>query len=242
MKSPNSAEIPLVIEAGRQPASVRHGSLVCGVMIALGWTSLIGAQQDRPPANQVESGFRSLISGDGLAGWNGDAEWFYRDGDAIVAGSLDKKIPHNFFLRTDQEYTNFELRLEAKLLGEGDNAGIQFRTQPIPDSHEVSGYQADMGSAWDRPVWGSLYDESRRRKMLMEPEADAVRKVLKKEDWNEFVIRCEGNRIQIWLNGLQTIDYTEEDEKIPQTGIIAVQIHGGAPAEARYRNIRIREL
>ena len=44
------------------------------------------------------------------------------------------------------------------------------------------------------------------------------------------------------FNGLATVDYTEPDEKIGQTGIIGLQIHGGLPAEAWYKDIRIKEL
>jgi hypothetical protein len=69
-----------------------------------------------------------------------------------------------------------------------------------------------------------------------------IEKTLKKDDWNDYRIRCEGNRIQLWLNGVQTVDYTEVEPGIPQTGIIAVQIHSGKPTEASYKDIRIREL
>ena len=67
-------------------------------------------------------------------------------------------------------------------------------------------------------------------------------KVLKTEDWNEFIIRAEGPRIQIWLNGFQTIDYKEEGDNIAPTGVICLQIHGGFPAEAWYKELEIIEL
>ena len=67
-------------------------------------------------------------------------------------------------------------------------------------------------------------------------------KILKKEDWNEYVIRAEGPHIQLWINGTKTVDYKEEDAKIDRTGVIAVQIHGGPPSEASYKEIRIKEL
>lgn len=137
---------------------------------------------------------------------------------------------------SSQEYENFELRLEVKLVPASGNAGIQFRTKRIPNHHEVSGYQADMGAGW----WGKLYDESRRNKVLA-GNVDLGDK-LKKEDWNDYVIRAEGKHIQLWVNGVQTVDYTEQDDGIATKGIIAVQIHGGGPAQASYRNIRIREL
>ena len=65
---------------------------------------------------------------------------------------------------------------------------------------------------------------------------------MKHDEWNEYKIRCEGARIQLWLNGKQTVDYTEKDEKIDRTGIVALQIHGGAKAKAFYKDIRIEEL
>ena len=68
-----------------------------------------------------------------------------------------------------------------------------------------------------------------------------MKEVFRPNDWNELVIRCQGNRIQIWLNGQQTVDYAERED-VAKTGIIGLQIHGGKPAEASYKNIRIQEL
>ena len=108
----------------------------------------------------------------------------------------------------------------------------------MPDHYEVSGYQADMGQQY----WGCLYDESRRNKVLACPDPAKIAEVVRVGGWNDYVIRCEGKRIQLWLNGLQTVDYTEPDDAIPQSGVIGLQIHGGPPSEAWYRNIRIRPL
>jgi hypothetical protein len=157
---------------------------------------------------------------------------------------LEKEIPLNYFLCTRKEYSDFELRLEARLIGEEANAGIQFRSRRVPDETEVSGYQADMGgeSGQYDVVWGSLYDESRRSTMIAITNQDELLEVLRADDWNEYVIRCEGDHIQMWLNGYQTVDYTEEDDSIEATGIIGLQIHGGMPSEAWYRNITIIEL
>jgi hypothetical protein len=38
------------------------------------------------------------------------------------------------------------------------------------------------------------------------------------------------------------VDYTESDPDIPEKGIIAVQIHGGATAIASYRKLTIKEF
>ncbi len=181
-----------------------------------------------------------LFDGKTFHGWEGDTKKSFRIEDgAIVGGTMKEPIPRNEFLCTVRPYTNFVLRLKFKLIGEGANAGVQIRTQRIPNHHEVVGYQADMG---DPKWWGCLYDESRRNKVLAESDMEAVNKVLKRNDWNEYVIRCEGKRVRLAINGLQTIDYTETDPSIEQHGLIAVQIHSGPPSEAWYKDIEIEEL
>ncbi len=193
-------------------------------------------------AAEKEEGFTALFDGKTLAGWEGDEKTFRVAEGAIVAGSLEQKIPRNEFLCSKKEYGNFELRLQARLKGMGDNAGIQFRSARIPNHHEVKGYQCDMGAMPDRTIWGSLYDESRRNKFLAHGDDAAVKKVVKPGDWNDITIRCVGKKIQIWVNGVQSVDYEETEAGIAEKGIIGLQIHGGAPAESAYRQIRIKEL
>jgi hypothetical protein len=193
-------------------------------------------------AANAEEGLQPLFDGKTLAGWEGDEKVFRALDGAIVAGSQTEKIPHNEFLASKEEFGDFELRLTARLIGKGQNAGIQFRSQRVKDHFEMIGYQCDMGFAAEKPIWGALYDESRRRKFLVEPDAEKLKAVLKKDDWNDLVIRCEGPRIQVWVNGLQTVDYTEPDGEIPLRGRFGLQIHGGEPAEAAYKDIRIQRL
>lgn len=185
-----------------------------------------------------------LFDGKNLAGWEGDLNWFRIEDGSIVGGSLKKEIPHNMFLCTTEEYGNFELQLEAKLVGPGDNSGIQFRSRRVPGTTEVSGYQADMGGPIGDfgVVWGSIYDEARRNKMLVVANQEEIKKAYNTNDWNEMVLRCSGNHIQVWVNGYQSADYLEEDESIAKTGIIGIQIHYGAPAEVWLRNIKLTEL
>lgn len=181
-----------------------------------------------------------LFDGKTFKGWEGDTNKTFRIVDgAIVGGTFKEKVPRNEFLCTTRNYTNFVLKLKFKLLGEGSNAGVQFRTKRIPNHYEVSGYQADMG---DPSWWGCLYDESRRNKVLAQAPAEEVKKILKRDDWNEYEIRAEGKHIQLFLNGLKTVDYMENDPGIEDSGVIAVQIHAGPPSEAWYKDITIREL
>lgn len=182
-----------------------------------------------------------LFDGKTLAGWEGDTDktWAIEDG-AIVGGSLDATVPRNEFLCTKKTYGDFELKVKFKLVGDKAkaNAGVQFRTKRIPNHHEVSGYQADVGQNY----WGALYDESRRNKVLAQPDPKLLPDVVKYDDWNEYTIRAEGPRVRLWLNGKLTVDYTEADETIDRTGVIGLQIHGGAKAKAYYKDIRVEEL
>ena len=181
-----------------------------------------------------------LFDGRTLDGWEGDTNttWRVVEG-ALVGGSLKAPVPRNEFLCTARAYTNFVLKVKFKILGPGANAGIQVRSRRIPDHHEMIGYQADLG---DPEWWGCLYDESRRNKVLAKADKERVDKVLKRGDWNEYVIRCEGRRVQLWINGLQTVVYTETDQSIEQAGLIGLQIHGGPPSEAWYKDILLEYL
>ena len=169
----------------------------------------------------------------------GIVQCFRIEDGAIVGGSLRDKIAQNEFLCTTASYSDFELRLKVKLLGGSSaNAGVQFRTRRIPNNHEVIGYQADIGQDY----WGSLYDESRRKKTLKAPDHAVIYGLIRTGDWNDYVVRAEGPRIRLWLNGVQTMDYTEQDRSIEASGVIAVQIHAGPPSEAWYKDITLLDL
>ena len=193
------------------------------------------------PRAQTEAKPRpaSIFDGKSFTGWEGNLKVFRVQDGAIVGGSLNEKIARNEFLCTTQSYADFELRLKVKLLG-GDNAnaGIQFRTARIPNHHEVSGFQADMGTGW----WGALYDESRRKKVLQGPDQTKMKGTVRAGDWNDYVVRAEGNHITLALNGLQTVDYTETDPAIERSGVVCVQIHAGPPSEAWYKDITLANL
>jgi hypothetical protein len=184
----------------------------------------------------------NLFDGKTFAGWNGDTAtvWRIEDG-AIVAGHPEKAAPRTEFLATDRRFGDFELRLEYRVDCEADcNAGVQFRSVRIPAHHEVVGYQADIGPGFD----GGLYDESRRNRVLVTPDAATLAAAAAKSrgGWNEYLIRCTGPRIRLAINGVETVDYTEPDPSIAREGVIALQIHGKMRGTVRYRNIRITEF
>ena len=204
-------------------------------LLTLFTSSLIGADG----GNAV-----SIFDGKTFAGWDGDTNKTWRiEGGAFVGGTLEAKVPRNEFLRSRKSYTNFVLRAKFKLVGTPSggfiNGGIQVRSQPAKNPpNEMIGYQCDMGDGW----WGALYDETRRNKVLIKPDPKAVEQAIKKDDWNQYEIRCEGKRIRTSINGVPMIDYTEPDDSIPQFGLLGLQIHGGGPAVASYKEITVEEL
>lgn len=183
----------------------------------------------------------ALFDGKSFDGWEGETQKTWRvDNGEIVAGALDRTQEHNDFLATTKEFGNFEVRLKIKLIGtEGFvNSGVQFWSQRVPNHFEMSGYQADFGEDY----FGALYDETRRNRVLAAPSKETLEKAVKRSEWNDYRIRAEGKRIQLWLNGVPTVDYTETDKDIAQKGFIALQIHGGAKTEVRFKDIVIEEL
>jgi HEAT repeat protein len=181
----------------------------------------------------------SLFDGRSLDGWDGNANvWRVQNG--VIRGGFITGNPRNEFLATVRPYTNFILRLEYKLVGaEGFvNSGVQFRSVRVKNPpNEMSGYQADIGAGYS----GCLYDESRRNTFLVRANENQVKRLEHPGDWNRYEVQANGRHIQIRLNGEKTVDYSELDPGIPQSGRIGLQIHGGNKAEVSFRNITIQE-
>lgn len=185
----------------------------------------------------------SLFDGKTLTGWKTvdpahASLWSVKD-SVIRSGDGLKKIPENTYLRTLKEYGDFEFRCLFRLSGDPAtgmiNSGIQYRS--IIEGTKIIGYQADIGNGY----WGDLYDEHRREK-LVGGDLSILKRILKPDGWNSYIIRCKGNHHELYINGVKTCDYIEKDPKIPQKGVIAVQIHGGGVAQVEFRDLTISEL
>ncbi|MEP7367340.1 MAG: DUF1080 domain-containing protein, partial [Acidobacteriota bacterium] len=187
----------------------------------------------------AQRGFRPFWNGKDLSDFKIDTPDLWRVEDGMIVGR-SPGIKYNEFLRTKKTYGDFHLKAEFKMTdptGKG-NSGIQFRSKETdPPSHEVVGYQADLGQNY----WGCLYDESRRKKVLVQAPEAVIAKV-DKAAWNLYEVEATGPRIILRLNGAVTVDYTETEPGIEQSGFIALQLHGGPPLEMRWRKLAIREL
>src|SRR5262249_3503444 len=170
-----------------------------------------------------------------LSGWEGLMEyWSYKDGTLI--GAAPKGLKFNTFLCSQRKFKDFELQFQVRLTSANPNSGVQIRSDIMDKkTFAVRGPQCDMGQIY----WGSLYGEHFGGMMQQAPEK-LVAKVLKKDDFNDYYIRCVGKHVTIKLNGAVTVD--GDFPKMPDDGIIAFQLHAGGPMEARFRAIRFVDL
>jgi len=194
------------------------------------WARLLGGE----PALVETAGFRPLLNGKDLEGWEGDtALWSARDG--VLVGR-SPGLAYNDFLVNTVGSSSFVLKLTFRLDRGAGNSGVQFRSRRV-EGHEVAGYQADIGDGF----WGTLYDEARRNKALATPRPEAL-KSLRREGWNSYSVDAKNAHIRLYLNGSQTVDYRETDPAIAPAGHFAFQIHAGGPMVINYKDVLIQDL
>jgi len=184
-----------------------------------------------------------MFDGTTLTGWKTVRKanqniWSVKD-SVITGGDGVQKISENTYLHTIKTYEDFEFRCLFRLTGNHDlgliNSGIQYRS--LIEEDKIIGYQADIGKGY----WGDIYDEHRRAK-LIDGNLSTLRHILKEDGWNSYIIRCKGNKHELYINGVKTCEYVEEDQNIPSKGVIGIQLHSGGNAKIEFKNITISPL
>jgi hypothetical protein len=203
-------------------------------------------------------GFRLIFDGKSLDGWDGNPKlWSVKDG--AIVGETTKENPakgNTFLIWKGGTVSDFELRFQFRLTGK-NNSGVQYRSRDL-GNWVAGGYQYDINPGAEH--MGKLYEEKGKRgrmamggekvtwkekKELVGPtvDKDVLAKAEKREDWNEGAIVGKGNHILHRVNGVTVVDFTDEDEKNRLlTGIVALQIHAGAPMKIEFKTIRLKEL
>jgi hypothetical protein len=230
-------------------ARIRRMAAAVAVLLA----GAAGAFAAEPPA-----GFKSLFNGKDLTGWEGSPDfWSVKDG--VITGQTTAEKPtkgNTFLIWKGGTLGDFELHIKWKLLAH--NSGIQYRSKDY-GNFVVGGYQADMD--YGNSYTGILYEEKGRgilvkrgEKLLVQAdgkkdvqgktaEEKAILDALKKDDWNEYVITGKGSHVTQVLNGVTTVDLTDEQEdKRALTGILALQLHAGPPMVAQFKDVFLKEL
>jgi hypothetical protein len=200
-------------------------------------------QGDKPTESkpvEVELGFRSLFNGQDLTGWEGSGKdvqksWLVVDGTLRCTGKGGQ------WLRSKDQFGDFELRLEYRVTKEG-NSGIYIRV-PMNGNHHGQ----------DAGVEVQVLDDHSPKFQKLRPDqfagsmysvlAGSARVAKPTGEWNSMTIRCEGKKYQVIHNDTKIIDTdataTPELAKRNEKGYLGFQNHG---KEVWYRNIRIQTL
>ena len=177
-------------------------------------------------------GWKCLLNGHDLSGLVAQAAYWTMQPDGVLRGATPGGAEHHYAF-TEADYGNFEMHADVKLVGY--NSGICIRIAPT-NFDNVPGYQVDMGIGY----WGCLWDERGRGMVAKFDDAEAA-KILHANDWNHYYVRAEGHHIQIWLNGVPTVDVVDDKGRL--TGPIGFQLcHGDKGTDASFKNIVIRPL
>jgi hypothetical protein len=206
-------------------------------------TAPAGDVPSQSPPNQLTAqekaaGFRLLFDGHSLDGWkpNGKPGSFVVKDGAIV-GDRTGKGDLAYWLSTEREYADFELRLQYKL-GSGGNSGIFIRAPHTGRTSRV-GMEVqllDDGARKGKPGvgdTGAIYQVAASKAFVARPAGE----------WNDLRIRCEGPHIQVTLNGelindIQMTDFPALKTR-PRQGFIGLSAH---TQPVQFRSIRLREL
>lgn len=200
---------------------------------------------------------QSLFNGRDLQGWDGDRNvWSVQDRQ-IVGSTVDHQIGANTFLVWQGgEVADFRLVYKARLEGD-NNSGVQYRSQLTdPQTWRVIGYQADMHA---KPEYTAmLYSEGTGRSIIAERGekviigAETIRSALADQPspltpidltkWHEYTILAQGNRLIHQVDGNVTVDVTDNHEKRCERGIIALQVHAGAPMAVYFKDLELESL
>jgi hypothetical protein len=179
-----------------------------------------------------QDGWISLFDGKTLNGWRvseNPATFRVENGEIVVHGPR----AHLFYdgpVR-NHEFRDFELKADV-LTKPGANSGIFIRTTYQPTNFPSKGYEVQVNNSqsdWRRT--GSLY------------AVRDVREGLPDDQWFTIHTIVRGRRIQIMVNGKQTVDFTEADSVPTRLTGYTIALQGHDPgSEVHYKNIMIKPL
>jgi len=187
--------------------------------------------------------WKSLFDGETLDGWversRGGQKTKIRVEDQQIVGTITMNA-HGSFLCTEKDYEDFILELEFKI-EENLNSGIQIRSNTMPGSSRVHGYQVEIDPT-DRAWTAGIYDQSRRGWLHpVDDENTQAKEAFKHGEWNQLRIEVIGDIFKTWLNGVPAAHFQDDRTK---KGFIALQFHPIKKKEnsgktTRFRNIKI---
>ncbi|MDQ6675746.1 MAG: DUF1080 domain-containing protein [Acidobacteriota bacterium] len=177
----------------------------------------------------------SLFNDRDLSGWQavGKEKWTVEDG-VIHGQAITKEYG---YLQTSKLYKDFHLSLRFKCVGDG-NSGVFFHTAFKGDTADVSqGLQFEIDPTLAHHT-GGIYGDGRQWIVWPSPEFEFVIHV---NDWNDYLLKVEGNHYVARLNGVIVVDFTDPTPKSVD-GTIALQLHAGGKGDMLFKEIYVRDL
>ncbi|MER5461473.1 ThuA domain-containing protein [Streptomyces sp. NPDC002668] len=181
-----------------------------------------------------KTGYRPIFNGKTMDGWKQAGPGKF----GVVDGELRSEGGMGMLWYQAKELKSYSLKLDWKMAGD-DNSGVfvGFPASDDPWSAVNNGYevQIDATDAADRTtgaVYGFKSADIKARDRVLRPPGQ----------WNSYEIRVQGERLQIFLNGVKINDFTNTDPvRSLKDGYIGVQNHG-ADDQVSFRDIQLREL
>ena len=172
---------------------------------------------------ELDQGWIRLFDGQSMIGWKntGSADWAVKDGE-LVANTGEPGL-----LVTQVRFSDYEIELEY-FASEQTNSGVFLRTPEKPTDPAKDCYELNIAPTDNPFPTGSLVARAKVDESIDEPNVG---------EWNTLHALVDQNRIQAWVNGQQSVDYT--DDTGLTSGRIGLQFREGP---IRFRNIRIRPI
>lgn len=190
------------------------------------------------PATETEPGFVQLFDGQSMTGWKANENvesWQVEDGQLVCAGPRS----HLFYVGDLAPLKNFHFKADVKTTP-GSNAGIYFHTRYQDSGWPKYGYECQVNiSHHDPKKTSSLY--------AVENVANPP---VKDNQWYTQEIIVQGKHIVLKVNGETLVDYTEPDNKQPESdqftrrldqGTFALQAHD-PDSKVYFKNLRVKKL
>lgn len=217
--------------------SLKLGRAIAACLLAIGLGRAVVAQDAAD--DKKEAGFVSLFDGKTLDGWKKSEEnpdsLRVEDGKIVIDGER----AHLFYDGELAPLKNFHFIAEV-MTTPGSNSGIYFHTKYQPSGWPKYGYECQVNVTHGDP---------KRTSSLYGVENIAAPPV-KDNEWYRQEIIVEGRRIRLILNGETMVDYTEPENKAPESkdferrlseGTFALQAHD-PKSKVYFRNLRVKPL
>jgi hypothetical protein len=191
-----------------------------------------------------DTGFKPLFNRKDLSGWvTPDDKSLFSVENGVIVGRTRGDLDKDEYLVTDRIYGDFDLkvkvRLKVKAKLRDHNSGINFRSKRTRDG-AMLGPQVGIGEGY----WGTLYGLQGQGALDRDRSyVEKLKRLVRRDDWNEYEIIARGNGVVILLNGVKVAegsDARKSQEKLQ--GVIALQLHIGSPMEVRFKDLLIKPL